>query len=178
VIKKLEIFTNIAVIITAVILCTVLVKKHLLSSKQPPVAVAASPSRLTSAPGINIGKRISIPGIDWNQHKRTLVLALSTTCHFCTESAQLYRQIEQQGLNDVKIVAVFPQPVLEAKAYQKGLGLSFEVVQSSLNTLGVSGTPTLILVGPDGTVQDSWVGKLSDEEGARVLQRLGEAMAE
>ena len=38
------------------------------------------------APSI-IGSRISLPGLDWARRRATVVLVLSTACHFCTESA-------------------------------------------------------------------------------------------
>ena len=72
----------------------------------------------------------------------------------------------------MRIVAVFPQPVDQAKPYLDKLDLSFEIVQSSLDTLGISGTPTLLLIDRDGAVTESWVGRLSEIEAARVLAKV------
>jgi hypothetical protein len=44
-----------------------------------------------------------------------------------------------------------------------------EVVQSRLDSIGVSGTPTLLLVDSNGKVQQAWVGKL-DDQGQRQVQ--------
>jgi hypothetical protein len=101
VIKKVEALANVAVIITSVVVCTVLVKRYLLpSNAQPAVAAATGPvSEIANSSrkrSIEPGTKISLPGIDWSKSDRTLLLALSTTCHFCTESAPLYQQLQEQ----------------------------------------------------------------------------------
>jgi hypothetical protein len=53
------------------------------------------------------------------------------------------------------------------------LGVSVdEVKQFSLEKIGVSGTPTLLLVDTSGVVKNFWVGKLSPEQEATVLSVL------
>jgi len=178
VIKKLEVLANIAVVITSVVLCSVLVRKYFVSvSKQEaPVEAVSSKSPASSVsrrPSIQVGTKISLPGIDWSKSTRTVVLALSTSCHFCSESAPFYQKLQQQKPNDVRVVAVFPQPVDDGRNYLTKLGVSVsDVVQSSLGSVGVSGTPTLLLIDTEGSVTDSWVGKLSDSEAAKVLAQI------
>jgi hypothetical protein len=47
-----------------------------------------------------------------------------------------------------------------------------EVRQDSLDSIGVTGTPTLILVNREGAVDGVWVGKLPPEGETEVLGRL------
>ena len=78
-----------------------------------------------------------------------------------------------------QIVAVFPQSVDEAKDYLKGLGVSVdEVRQSPLSSIGVEGTPTLILLDNRGTVADFWVGKLNGSHEQKVMDRLHQSVAQ
>ncbi len=174
-IKKVEVLANIAVIFTSILLCSVLVKKHFFSHKQT-VTATAPPPRSTSAPkseALQPGTKISLPGIDWSQNNRTLVLALSTTCHFCSESARFYQKLQAQKPNDLRLVALFPQSVKESRTYLDKLGLNIaDVVQSPLGSVRVSGTPTLLLLDKTGAVIDSWTGKLSDDRAAAVINRL------
>lgn len=177
-IRKLEILANIAVVITSVVLCSVLVNKYFFTSarQEAPVEVVQSKGLASSAsrrPSIQAGTKISLPGIDWSKSTRTVVLALSTTCHFCSESAPFYQKLQQQKPNNVRLVAVFSQPVENSRNYLNQLGVSVnDVVQSSLASLGVSGTPTLLLIDSEGSVTDSWVGRLSDSEAARVIEQI------
>ncbi len=176
-IRKLEVLANVAVIITSVVVCTVLVKRYLLPSTNQvsaaataaPISDPASSSRKTSmAPGT----KISLPGIDWKQSTSTLVLALSTTCHYCSESASFYQQLVNQHNPQVRLLAVLPQPQSDSSVYLNDLGVEVDSVQAQLASIGVSGTPTLILVDNDGAVKDSWVGKLSQDEAVNVLKQL------
>lgn len=79
---------------------------------------------------------------------------------------------------DVKLVAVLPQPVAEAQRYLSGGGVHVDdIKQISLNTLGVRGTPTLLLVNDVGVVTDVWVGKLQLDQEVQVLTALGQKIA-
>jgi hypothetical protein len=70
-------------------------------------------------------------------------------------------------------VAVLPQDVSEGRKYLNELGVPInEVRQSTLESLGVGGTPTLILVDNKGAVTDSWVGKLPPDKESEVLGHL------
>lgn len=159
-IKKLEVLANIAVVITALLLCSVLVKKFFLSSVKQEATVEAARSKApaSSAPRrqpIQAGTKISLAGIDWSKSNRTVVLALSTGCHYCSESALFYQKLQQQNLKNVRLVAVLPQSVEDGRNYLTGLGVSLDqIVQAPLASVGVSGTPTLLLINHEGVVTD------------------------
>ena len=128
-IKKLEVLANIAVIITSVILCSVLIKKYIFSPTKQEASVEAIQSKSSASsasrrPSIQAGTKVSLPGIDWSKSTRTVVLALSTTCHFCSESAPFYQELQQQKPNSVRLVAVLPQPVEDSRNYLNKLGVS------------------------------------------------------
>lgn len=179
-IKKLEVLANIAVVITSIALCSVLAKKYFFSAAKQEGSVEAvqSKSPASSAsrrPSIQAGTKITLPGIDWSKSTRTVVLALSTTCHVCSESAPFYQKLQRQKPNNVRLVAVFPQPVENSRNYLSKLGVTVkDVGQSSLGSVGVSGTPTLLLVDNNGSVTASWVGKLSDGEAARMIHQINQ----
>jgi len=131
------------------------------------------------APEVVKGKSVDghVIGVDWAKNHRTLVLVLSTTCHYCKDSVPFYRKLGTTG-TDVKMVAVLPQPVTEAQQYLSGEGVHVdEVKQIPLNNLGVRGTPTLMLVNDVGVVTDVWVGKLPPDQEAQVLTTLGKKIA-
>jgi hypothetical protein len=116
-----------------------------------------------------------VSGVDWSQSGTTLVLALQKGCHFCTESAGFYQRLAQQasGQKGLRLVAVFPQSLEEAKTYLDSLKVPIgDIKQSSLAGIGVNGTPTLILVDQQGVVQESWVGRLPPERESEVLRLL------
>jgi hypothetical protein len=122
-----------------------------------------------------VGKSISLPDTDWKRGDQTLVLVLSTGCHFCTESASFYKELVQKRAKqgNTRLVAVLPQPVDASRKYLSDLGIAVDDVrQLPPNSLGVRGTPTLLLVNKDGVVTDSWRGKLSPDKELEVMTRL------
>jgi thiol-disulfide isomerase/thioredoxin len=181
--KGVEIATNLSIILVALIGATVLVKNYLL---RPPVTIttgrppAAAPGRdsgekreLPSGPAQ--GTQLSVPGITWSDSEETVVLALSDTCKYCTESAPFYKRLAEETAKrtGVKVVAVFPQETSAGKKYLDDLGVTVgDVKQATLASFGVRGTPTLVIVDKTGTVKQSWVGKLNPERETEVLSRV------
>jgi hypothetical protein len=164
--KKLEAAAYVAVIVLAVVTSAVLVKRFLIGGDG-----AVRPEG-----GIVAGTRLTLPGVDWAEADRTLLLALSTQCRYCTESAPFYRRLAAEAAKrrNVRLVGVLPQRADESGAYLSRHGVALgRTVQASPDVLGVRGTPTLILVDGSGAVVKSWVGRLPEGEEADVLAHLG-----
>ena len=79
----------------------------------------------------------------------------------------------RQRRGDAQLVALLPQTVGEGRAYLEQLGVFVaDVKQISLAKLGLSGTPTLILVDGNGIVTEVWVGALAPSKENEVIHRL------
>ncbi|HMG76330.1 MAG TPA: hypothetical protein VK582_22845 [Pyrinomonadaceae bacterium] len=165
--KQVELVANIAIVIIAILLGFVLVKRFILPQSSKP----AVEERAQIAPGT----KLSLPGVDWSKGDKTLLMVLSTNCHFCTESAPFYQRLAQQkaGHGDVRMVAALPQSTGEAQKYLNDHAISVdEVTQSVPGAVFARATPTLILLDRAGSVLESWVGKLSPEKEAEVSGRF------
>jgi peroxiredoxin len=182
--RIVEVVTNLSIILVALVSSVVLVRNYLL---RPVVAQGVvsqvGVDRNQTLPrdqqprnsGPAIGTQISVPGINWSESDETVVLALSDKCHFCTESAPFYQRLTQQIATSTKtrVVAVFPQEVEAGKKYLDGLQLPIaNVAQAPLNSFGVRGTPTLVIVDKSGTVKQAWVGRLTSDRESEVLSRI------
>ncbi len=167
---KLETAANAATIMAALLLSVVLVKVYLLP------AAPHRPSLLAPSIALGTGMKGLVDGVDWQKNGRTLVLALSTQCHFCTASAPFFRTLVAQAGKNVKIVAVFPQPVDEAQRYLMSEGVRVDQIErADLNRIGVRGTPTMLLVDSGGIVTNVWVGKLQQNQQEKVLAIITDA---
>src|ERR1017187_6206610 len=124
---KIEAVANVATIVVAGLLSVVLVKEYLLptspSSRNPAAVAAVEPA----AVGTNL--KDQLPGVDWSRNGRTLVLAISTHCHFCTESAPFFGRLKEEAGRSVKIVALMPEPVGEGASYLKAKGVSVDQIK-------------------------------------------------
>ena len=164
--NRLENLASLATILVSLLLSVVLIKVFLLPQPNP---AASSPQQ----PRAGMSMKKSLPGVDWAKNQRTLVLAISTQCHFCTESAPFFQRIEKERAKDLKMVAVLPQTVDEGRKYLEGEGVHVDdVKQATLNAIGVNGTPTLLLVDGKGMVAKVWEGKLQPDQEGGVLAVL------
>lgn len=157
--KRLEVGTNVA-ILCAFLLVGALAVKRLREPSQP---ASRQP---------NVGEKVSLQGVDWSA--KNLVMALSTQCHFCSESAGFYQKLVPPALsNGVQVIAVLPQPVSDGSSYLQKLGVNVsKILQSPLDSLEVSGTPTLLVVDHHGRIQKAWVGKLGPDREREVIASL------
>src|ERR1051326_7578998 len=117
--KKVELVANIAIILVAVSLAVVLVKRFVFTSRSEPTVQS------------NIGAKLSQPDIDWSKSNKNVVLMLSNTCHFCTESAPFYKRLvqEQAQRGTFRLTAVLPQPVSDGQKYLNGLGVEINEIK-------------------------------------------------
>lgn len=179
---KLEIAANSATILVAALLSAVLIKVYFFL---PPPSTRNSPnSQLAAgqpaATEVKIGDSLKgvLPDADWRKDGHTLILAISTQCHFCKDSSPFYRTLTAQATNKVNIVAVLPQPANLGKKYLKDEGVRVDhVEQLTMGRIGVIGTPTLILADGNGVVRKVWVGALKPEQQREVLAALASADA-
>ena len=114
--RTIELIANLAIILVVILLGIVLVKTHVITTNSPNIQSLASASQSSGHP------KIGLPDVDWSKRDKTLVLAISSACQFCTESAPFYRQLS--GAHEgTQLIAVLPQPVEEGRRYVRNLGL-------------------------------------------------------
>ena len=119
-----------------------------------------------ATPAIRAGERLNLADIDWKQNKKSLVFFLNKDCHYCTSSAPVYRQLKEEAQKqNVKLLAVFPHSIEEAKVYLESVQLSFDEIRSSpLAPYKIPGTPTVLFVNSSGIVEKVWFGDVSGKE--------------
>jgi hypothetical protein len=169
--RTIETLANAGIVIVAILGAAVLVKQLATGDAPQPTTASTRPSAArprAPAPG----SRISVPGVRWDRSEQTLVLVLSTTCRFCTDSADFYQRLvnESHRAGKTRLLAVLPQGTSEATRYLSDLHVRIdEVVQAPLAAVNAGGTPTLILVDRSGTVKRTWLGRLPPERETEIL---------
>jgi hypothetical protein len=164
--KKLELVVNLTLIFAVLLLSILLVKTYLFNRSQN------APSYSGEANEVRPGTRVNLPNENWASNGRTLLLSLSTDCGSSTASAPFYQRLNQQQVN-AKLVAVLPQTTNQSEEYLKKLDVKVNEIREALpDSLGILGTPTLVLVNDGGIVTDVWEGKLTPDQENQVLSRL------
>ena len=161
--KKLDLAANLAILVVAAIATFVLVKNY-----QSRRTAAATPVR------VSVGSELSMPGVDWKANAATVVLALSTTCQYCTDSAPFYTRLaDELSRRGVHFMVVLPQSVEEGSRYLRALNVDCrDVRQVSMRDVRIRGTPTLLLVDERGVIRYMREGRLSPDEERSVLEAI------
>jgi thioredoxin-related protein len=171
--KWIELATNLLLVITSILLVAVLARNLLYRPDSKQTQTASPPTKDSGKNNLSVGTQLRVPELQGQQGKQTLILALSTSCRYCTESAPFYRRLRAEVDSRTQVVAVFPQTVERSRNYLTDLGVTVDqVIQSPLASISVSATPTLILVSDEGKVIDSWRGKLPVAAETEVMSRL------
>jgi hypothetical protein len=124
---------------------------------------------------VAVGDELTLDNVVWSTSPHTLVLALQPNCTFTEASVPFYRDLlSSMAAAGTPAILVTPHPLSVATHMLASYGLSIaESRQARFSSIGVPGSPTLLLVGKDGRVKDSWVGRLSPSRERDVFQALG-----
>jgi hypothetical protein len=160
--KSLEKAANISIIIAVVTFLAILIRNEVTNKQSQPITGQTLSSAIENKP-------INIPGIRFPRDHQVLLMALSTTCHFCKESSPFYRGLIDKQRNKVEIITAFPQSRDAINSYMKEENLaSSQVLSTPLDQIGVLATPTLLLVDKSGVVRKIWVGYLDGDKQTEV----------
>jgi hypothetical protein len=126
------------------------------------------------------GKPLSLPATLPVGRRGTITLFVAKDCHFCRESMDFYRQLatvaSEDNTCDLKLVAVGPQArenrgdIVSYLADQKLKVDGADVVDYA--SLGILGTPTLVLIDSSRLVKNAWAGLLPATTQKDVLARV------
>lgn len=122
-----------------------------------------------------VGRQVALPGADWQAAPISVLLQISSTCHFCNESMPFYRQLmaaRQAAPARVPVIVASQDAVA---AIRKHLGDQQLTVDKVLHTRDVfgTGTPTVYIVDSGGVVKRVFIGKL-DPAGEKELLAIVE----
>jgi len=164
--KKLTIASNVAIILVSAVLVFTLVRNEF----------RARNSHTMQRPNAEelIGKAFPVSQ-PWNAYRQTVVLVLSVTCRYCAASGPFYQQLTQIAAErHVNVVALLPEPKSESVPFLSRLGLKIQSIQQADPwSVGVSGTPTLLLVDNSGIVRHVFRGQLQPTDQDKVILLIG-----
>lgn len=155
-----EWYANLSLIVTSLLVCCVGVRVLAFRPATPPASVSVSPAS---------GSSETAPGnYNFASHGATLILAIRQGCEFCERSMGFYAALaraDDRIQSKVHLLACLPDKPTVAAGLLRSNNVPVNYRAGvDLNSLGVTGTPTLILVDSHGIVQKSWLGQLSKAE--------------
>lgn len=167
---KLETVANIGVLVVCTLLSAVLVQRLMFT--ESPAAGQRGP-RPTYQVGENVSELSNVIG---PRATNTLVMYISPSCRFCTESMPFYQELsaKRHGLS-YSLVAVGREPAGAITDYLAKHNVAVDkVVSTGPDIAKLAGTPTLILIDGSNKAAGVWRGLLQEAVAREVVDRLSE----
>lgn len=133
----------------------------------------------TVPPTFRIGDRFpSIRGLNFASHPHgTLVLFISSRCHFCSDSMPFYRHLvtaRRQPTVSPSLIAVGYESAESLREYLSAHNVALDgEFELGDQVSELAATPTLVLVDASSRVLRVWTGELPPDEQADVERRVG-----
>lgn len=126
------------------------------------------------------GSEFKVAEFDPAGSQINVLIFLRTGCAFCENSMPFYRRIaELSNTANVKVITFFEHSDLEASEYLKRFQLmNVGISWTNFDSLGIKGTPTIILLDGSGKVAKSWVGQLDDASEREIENLLKSALTD
>jgi hypothetical protein len=118
------------------------------------------------------------PDVRWPQDRATVVFFLRSTCSYCQASVPFHRQLARLAADGGKrVMVITDEPVWQMTTTLKAESLDIaDVHPGQFSHLGLVGTPTILEVSPNGTVNHAWQGLLTKGKELEVAATLGVTM--
>ena len=161
-------FANLAVIVMCVVIAAVGAKQLLPTKASRP----AKPNPYV------VGEKTPFVEANFGESDKTVLLVVSSTCRFCTESLPFYRGLiaeVHKSERSVRAVVASLDPPDRAQAYvsENGLVGAGLIRMPADAWVRIQATPTVLVLDREGIVKGSWVGKLQPEQEKEVPASLG-----
>jgi hypothetical protein len=121
-----------------------------------------------------VGRSITLPQVQWSSTRYNVILAISSACHYCRESAAFYHGLAQLP-DQANLIVVSSDERNEIERFLTTHGISAtQIVSATLADIGVHGTPTVLVVDQKGIVRKALAGKQPPEVEADFLSQVRE----
>jgi hypothetical protein len=163
---RLETATHVFLIVLCCLAGGLLIEQRFFSDKD---------SALPDGPDL-VGREIHLPGADWRAAPVSVLLQISSTCHFCNESMPFYRQLlaaRQASAAKVPVIVASADAVAVIAQHLADEQVSVDKVLHSRMEGFAPVTPTVYIVDSKGMVKRAFVGEL-DSSGQKELLSIVE----
>ena len=163
---RLEKTAATSLVLSFLLLAGVLTRGYILSRRPDAAAV----------PLVKVGEVVRLPEFSRGNAESTLVMVLSSGCHYCMEGLPFYKQlsaVRKSSGNSIQLVAVLPEQKAAAQTFLEGAGIATDgILSMAPSELGVRILPTLLLLDREGKLQRYWAGELNKDAQEEVLKAL------
>lgn len=163
--EKLQRAANVAILVVATVTIGIWIHHFYLRPEPAAGPVGAY------APGETFPE---IPNVEIRGAERSLVLFLSSTCRFCTDSMPFYQQLvsrRDSARSPVRIIALAREASETFETYLRAHRLTVDQVIALAPTAHpkLRLTPTILELDSHRVIQRAWTGAVSEQAAAQIL---------
>lgn len=132
-------------------------------------ADARKPGEPRGTSGYRVGDNLTtvLPSVRFESARKTVIVAVRSTCRYCTESMDFYKQIVQAA-DPLSVVFVGTESQDEIRDYLEKHGVrAVQIVTVNAQAFKLAGTPTLLVANSSGVVVSVKEGRLKSSEDER-----------
>ncbi len=165
-----KIALNVLLAVACLFICGDIARKYYLSHERSQLGKSLAPQK---------GASLAVAGHEWSKHRISLVLVVSSKCHYCTESAPLFqRLVGLAASSGVPSIAISEEREETTRNYLNHLGVAVSDVYSLPTSAAVMQlTPTVLLVDRSGKIEEVWPGVLSPSDERNASEIISRAAA-
>lgn len=144
-----------------------------------PSRVMTPPFRAAQRDVIQHGTKVpSLEGVDFERAGITVAVMIHSECQFCADSLPFYRRLSAlRSEGKIQLIALSHEPLDTFRPYLSQRDIHVDGVGHLQGSeITTAGTPTLLLIGRDGTVRGSWLGRLARWQEEEVIGQLTSAV--
>ena len=171
--SRLERAVQLLLCIVCIVAIWAIIDRKLGESKE-----SASPDRL-------IGGLIDVPGVTSAHSVATIAVIVSANCHFCKESAPLYKELgcaSEASKGRLRFVAASMEAEPDVSKFLSADSVRVDGIvrldSKQLRSLRIHGTPTMFVLGADKRVQNVYQGMLNEQAREKLRLELRKSIGE
>ena len=156
---------DIALTVSCLLIAALLIEQRTAGTSASAPAPSGLPERGQAMP--------VLPGVNFGDAARTLVIVTRSSCPYCEQSAAFWQRLVDERdskQSRVRIVAVSAEPIAVTQGFLQRHGLRVDNIVST--TLPIRGTPTLVLVDAKGLVTNGWAGKPPPSAEEQIIEAV------
>src|SRR5690242_17504225 len=149
---RLEKTATASAVLSFLLLTGVVTRSYVLSRRPDPA----------TTPMVKVGELVKLPDLPLRNAESTLVLVISSSCHYCMDSLPFYKQLSafrKSSADRLRLLAALPEDQNSARTFLESAGIFTDgVLAKAPSELGARIVPTLLLLDRDGRLQRYWAG--------------------
>ena len=126
-------------------------------------------------PAVYASRTLDLANFDFGRAKKTVIVTVQDGCNYCEMSLPFYAQLNQliSAHPQDQMIALVRAGSTQVKSQLEHRGINaLNVSNEWLDSVGIIGTPTLMIVNSTGRIEHTWVGRLSSHGESEVKGNL------